>query len=78
MENDKAMDVLSSLSISAADLRIGEVYFFVGCSDEAHLVPIVQSLIYIGRNLAGESDGSFYFQDSQSYCVHGPLSLIHI
>jgi hypothetical protein len=55
--------------VSISDLREGEVYFSVQFADENLLVPIVQPLVFVGRNLV-EGDGDLlYFQDFESYSM---------
>lgn len=59
--------VLSPMRVSTKKLTIGNFYFSVCYLDDECVVPEIESLIYIGRNLGGEQDGSLYFQDAQSF-----------
>jgi hypothetical protein len=68
------IDVLSPLGVSVSKLAIGDLCFSVSYLDEAKRLPVVESLVYIGKDLGGESDGSLYFQDVDSYYVSGPLT----
>jgi hypothetical protein len=35
--------------------------------DEALLIPSVQTVVYVGKNLDAKDDGVYYFQDVDSY-----------
>jgi hypothetical protein len=51
-----------AVPISARDLRKGEVYFTVQFADEKLLVPIVEPLNFVGRNLEKGDSNALYFQ----------------
>ena len=52
--------------VSAAELRAGEVYFFLNYVD--HLItPTMETVVFIGRNLEEGDVGILYFQDVRSY-----------
>lgn len=53
--------------VSVARLQEGSVYFSVNYLDHDMLVPIVQPVIYVGRNLEAGDSGQVYFQDADSY-----------
>src|SRR5262245_10807000 len=55
------------------ELNEGECYFQIGYSDTVHDIPIIETWIYVGKNLRREPDGSdhWYFQDADSYIKHG-------
>lgn len=70
------LQVLSPLGVAASDLFVGEVYFVVAYIDQEKTIPTIDSLVFIGRNLLGETDGSLYFQDVESHAEHGPMKAI--
>jgi hypothetical protein len=52
--------------VSAAELKVGEVYFFLNYVD--HLItPTMETVVFIGRNLEEGDVGILYFQDVRSY-----------
>lgn len=53
--------------VTLGDLREGEVYFVLQFADEALLIPIMQPLIFLGKNLEEGDIDLFYFQDFESY-----------
>jgi hypothetical protein len=53
--------------ISASELRTGSIYFFVNFVDEAMLVPTMDTVVYIGENLAPGDTDQVYFQDIESF-----------
>ena len=53
--------------ISPSELHEGQVYFAVTYADAEMLVPLMETLVFIGRNLEAEDIGKVYFQDVQSY-----------
>ena len=52
--------------LPAGALRVGAVYFSVGFVDDM-VVPIVETLVYLGRDLAPGDAGQLWFQDVESY-----------
>jgi hypothetical protein len=54
-------------SICPHELQIGEVYFSVQFVDDDLLIPIVEPLVFIGRELMLDDAGILYFQDAESY-----------
>jgi hypothetical protein len=54
-------------SISSHELKIGEVYFSVQFVDDDLLIPILEPLVFIGRELMLDDAGIVYFQDAESY-----------
>jgi len=52
--------------VSASELREGEVYFAVNYVDNEMLVPIMEPLVFIGRNLESGDVSRVYFQDVES------------
>ena len=53
--------------VSADELAEGEVYFSVRYIDEEMLIPTVDTLVFIGRDLEPGDSGKLYFQDVDSY-----------
>jgi hypothetical protein len=53
--------------VAASDLREGGVYFSVTYADEEMLVPIVQTMVYVGAGLDDDGENSLYFQDVESF-----------
>jgi hypothetical protein len=55
--------------VSAGALREGEVYFSAQFADEGMIIPIMETWVFVGRNLDPEdADGDrLYFQDVESY-----------
>ncbi len=49
------------------ELKEGGVYFFVNYADDKLLVPLVQTVVFVGRNLTPTDSGCVYFQDYESY-----------
>jgi hypothetical protein len=55
------------------EYKIGNLYFMVSYEDKELLYPTIDSVIYVGKNLAqncGEDD-CWYFQDTSSYALCG-------
>jgi hypothetical protein len=53
--------------VSVDLLQVGEVYFACAFLDEDMLVPILEPLIFIGKNLSVGDVDSVYFQDAESW-----------
>lgn len=49
------------------DLRKGDTYFSVQFADERMLVPIIEPIVFLGRNLAEGDKDVLYFQKFESY-----------
>jgi hypothetical protein len=56
-----------SQPVSAAELKEGTVYFAINYVDEDMLIPVVETLVFIGKNLLPDDVGKAYFQDVESY-----------
>jgi hypothetical protein len=54
-------------SVSPHELQIGAVYFSVQFVDDDLLIPVVEPLVFIGRELMRDDSGILYFQDAESY-----------
>lgn len=53
--------------VIASELKEGGVYFFVTFLDDAMLIPTMEPMVFVGRDLDGENERSVYFQDIDSY-----------
>ena len=53
--------------IPAGRLNEGSVYFFVNFADDDMLIPTLEPVVFIGRNLDPDDEGLVYFQDFDSY-----------
>jgi hypothetical protein len=53
--------------VSVDSLSIGEVYFNVLFLDDDILIPMMQPVVFVGKNLASGDADSLYFQDAESY-----------
>ena len=53
--------------VSAIELQEGSVYFAVTFVDEDMLIPIMATLVFVGRNLEPGDIRKVYFQDVHSY-----------
>ena len=53
--------------ISPLDLIFGEVYFSVTFYDDEMLIPCIDTMIFIGKDIREEDDGVHYFQDYDSF-----------
>jgi hypothetical protein len=48
-------------------LKVGEVYFALNFADEEMLIPTLQTVVFVGRNLEPGDDHRIYFQDIDSF-----------
>ena len=53
--------------ISEKDLKEGSIYFMVTFVDDEMLIPTIDTVVFIGRNLDQHDFGKVYFQDVSSY-----------
>ena len=53
--------------VRSSDLKEGETYFRVAYADRDLLIPQLEPLVFIGRNLEAGATGRVYFQDIDSY-----------
>jgi hypothetical protein len=53
--------------VSSNELQEGAVYFAVNYVDDEMLIPLMETLVFIGRNLEPGDVGTVYFQDVESY-----------
>jgi hypothetical protein len=58
----------SSQPLTKSDLEEGGIYFVCGFLDKEMVIPELRPVVFVGRNLKGESDKiRCYFQDFASY-----------
>jgi hypothetical protein len=53
--------------VSPNDLKEGMPYFTITFADREMLVPIMETLVFIGKNLQRNDVGQLYFQDVRSH-----------
>jgi hypothetical protein len=53
--------------VTSSELRKGEVYFAVNYVDDEMQVPVIRTLVFIGKDLEPQDSGQVYFQDVESY-----------
>jgi hypothetical protein len=63
--------MLSSMGVDASRLVVGRMYLAISYLDDDCLVPVVESLVFLGRNVDGEDEHALYFQDAESHREHG-------
>lgn len=63
-----------SQPVSGTDLQEGAFYFAVNYVDEDMLIPIVETLVFIGKNLKPADVGKAYFQDVEAQAQTSDMS----
>jgi len=53
--------------ITKDELKEGSIYFFIEYIGEDMLIPSMETVVFIGRNLEADDVGRVYFQDIESY-----------
>ena len=53
--------------VASSDLTVGAIYFSVQFVDGEMLIPQVEPLVFIGRDLEAGDQATLYFQDAGSY-----------
>lgn len=53
--------------VSASELKEGSVYFFLQFIDDEMLIPTLEPVVFVGRNLEPGDAGRVYFQDIGSH-----------
>jgi len=53
--------------VSSTELTEGSVYFAVNYVDDEMLTPMMETVVFVGRNLEPDDVGTVYFQDVESY-----------
>jgi hypothetical protein len=61
-----------SVPVVASELKIGSVYFRVSFMDESMHIPVMETIVFIGKDLDlkdldVDDKGKMYFQDYESY-----------
>ena len=54
-------------------LEEGKAYFDIGYNDDNLIVPIIDTYIYVGKNLIEGDKNNYYFQTPSCYFKHGPF-----
>jgi hypothetical protein len=53
---------------------IGEVYFRIKYAEPGRKYPLIDSFVYVGKNLSDEDvEDTWYFQFADSYAKHGSI-----
>lgn len=57
-----------------SNFRVGELYFMIWHPDAARKYLVPDSIVFLGKNLESDqaSKDAWYFQDTDSFCTHGP------
>ena len=53
--------------VEGESLSVGDTYFAVQYLDEGMTIPVVEPLVFLGRDLFPGDDRVFYFQDAESH-----------
>ena len=53
--------------VSARDLQEGSIYFAVTFVDDKMLIPLIETVVFVGKDLEPDDQTAFYFQDVESY-----------
>jgi|SRR5689334_351447 hypothetical protein len=53
--------------VEASTLKTGTVYFFLNYTDSEMLIPTLEPMVFVGRNLEPSDREQVYFQDLDSY-----------
>jgi hypothetical protein len=53
--------------VSPAELQVGATYFSIQFVDSEMMIPELEALVFIGRELVPDHEASLYFQDAESY-----------
>ncbi len=53
--------------VKAADLDVGDCYFSVTFADTEMTIPLIESMVFVGRDLEPGDAGLLYFQDVESF-----------
>lgn len=57
-----------------SEFIVGEVYFEILYPDREQKYPVIETLVYIGKNVFGdEKVDTWYFQPSESYARYGSI-----
>ena len=53
--------------VTSAQLKVGIHYFSVQYLDDNLLIPTIETLVFLGRDLEPGAEGHLYFQNADSY-----------
>ena len=53
--------------VTAAELNEGSVYFALNYADDVMLIPVMETRVFVGRNLEPHDQGKVYFEDEPSF-----------
>ncbi|HZP23178.1 MAG TPA: hypothetical protein VFB04_07015 [Terriglobales bacterium] len=53
--------------VTGKDLKEGSTYFMVNYVDDDMFIPVIETVVFIGRDLREDDAGQVYFQDVGSY-----------
>lgn len=53
--------------VAASDLREGGLYFSVTYADDGMLMPLVETMVFVGAGLDNDGENNLYFQDVESF-----------
>jgi hypothetical protein len=53
--------------VSERELKEGEIYFFVNFVDDEMLIPTMETVVFVGKNLDRGDTDRVYFQDIDSF-----------
>jgi|GEM_PF-5259936 len=61
--------------VSEKELTEYSIYYLVNFIDEKTIIPVMRTVVFVGKNLEPDDVNSFYFQDIDSY--HGGKGYEH-
>lgn len=53
--------------VSEGEIKGHAIYYLVNFIDEKMVVPVMRTVVFVGKNLEPDDVNSFYFQDIDSY-----------
>ncbi len=53
--------------ISEHDIKLNSIYYIVNFVDENMMIPVMKTVVFVGKNLEQDDNDSYYFQDIDSY-----------
>tara|TARA_B100000745_G_scaffold300387_2_gene254161 strand:+ start:4809 stop:5201 length:393 start_codon:yes stop_codon:yes gene_type:complete len=70
-EQKDALRILSWYGPMTVELEKGKAYFDVSYSDDDLIIPNIETLIYVGKDIL--ESGKYYFQTPDCYFQNGPF-----
>lgn len=67
MKSEERELPITARPVTASELKNGSVYFGINYVDDDLLIPVMETLVFIGRDLEPGDSGLVYFQDIGSY-----------